>query len=727
MALPIFASQAASKAVQQPVENHNHSIKRYGDAIFDQSDALHSQRFLCEPEPLSALEEENAEERTKSFQAIVKQIATLQTQLVEAHEQQVSGFRNEIGRLKANGIGKPGHHPPIPSSPQLRASDKSLKPADKGLRHTAEAKDCLSLPTAPTAGAPAAPAPSPRVGKKGFRAFHSMRSGWRQDAAGHRMTLHSRTARITYRESTWLLQPNGCFVRYWEVLVMVSLIFTGIVSPVEVAFMENNCQMSLLMVLNQVINGIFLIDMILQFFTVWETKLTEGSRSIKDPVLIAKHYLKTWFAVDLASVIPFDTFGCLFNSESLRKMKAARFVRLIRLLKLVRLMRGSRIVANWQVNNAFPYKEQTLGKFVCVVIMGAHWMSCLWGLVGLESTAYSWVDALADGKPHGMYLKRHPIEKREPGSLYLASLHYAFMTITSIGYGDIVPQQDAEYVVSVLCQLCGGLLWAYGISEVIAVVSNLDPGGTQFRRTMDDLNHMMKVKHLDHNLQVRLRSFFLQARELHDQERYCDLLCRMSPQLMSDVARVTNVQWIKRVWYLKPRTTTEAHLAISDHFIAQIAVALRARVCSQGETLRSDATLRVLVRGLAGQTGKVLSAGDVWGEDFILETRSLRIDTLTACLTFIEIQTMTRRIFQEVLAQSGTRQDSVLIRKAVVKLAFMRGVQRLARAELARAHGLMSVFAGGGAVPERVPCPPEPPSFVMAPVVELPGFIEEPL
>ena len=259
----------------------------------------------------------------------------------------------------------------------------------------------------------------------------------------------------------------------------------------------------------------------------------------------------------------------------------------------------------------------------------------------------------------------------------------------------------------------------------IGVVSNLDPGGTQFRRTMDDLNHMMRVKHLDHSLQVRLRSFFLQARELHDQDRYHDLLCRMSPQLMSDVARVTNVQWIKRVWYLTPRTTTETHLAISDYLIAQIAVALRARVCSQGETLRSDATLRILVRGLAGQTGKVLSAGDVWGEDFILEARSLRINTMTACLTFIEIQTLTRHTFQEVLVQSGTRQDCALIRKAVIKLAFMRGVKRLAQAERAKAFGVMSVFEGGGAVPSHVPCPPEPPSMLMATEADVPGFIDE--
>jgi len=196
---------------------------------------------------------------------------------------------------------------------------------------------------------------------------------------------------------------------------------------------------------------------------------------------------------------------------------------------------------------------------------------------------------------------------------------------------------------------------------------------------MDDLNHMMRSRSLDNDLQVRLRSFFLQARELHDQERYRDLLCHMSPQLMADVARVTNEQWIKRVWYLKPSGATPAHLAISDHFIAEIAVALQANVCSQGETLRSDATLRVLVRGLAKQTGKLLTAGAVWGEDFILENRSLRINNMTACLTFLEVQTLTRNAFHEVLSQSGTRQDCALMRRAVVKLAVFRGVQKLAR------------------------------------------------
>merc|ERR1719456_1982420 len=108
--------------------------------------------------------------------------------------------------------------------------------------------------------------------------------------------------------------------------------------------------------------------------------------------------------MDFSSCIPFDTLGCILNSKDLQKMKVARFIRLVRLLKLVRLLRASRILARWQVTTAFPYTVQTLSKFVMILIIGAHWMSCLWGIVGLEMPGYSWMDALALSKPDGMHV-----------------------------------------------------------------------------------------------------------------------------------------------------------------------------------------------------------------------------------------------------------------------------------------------------------------------------------
>lgn len=90
---------------------------------------------------------------------------------------------------------------------------------------------------------------------------------------------------------------------------------------------------------------------------------------ILDPKLIAKHYLRTWFFLDLISSIPLDYIFLIFNQVSrlikqiasslikimklqdfsdsfqiLHAGRALRILRLAKLLSLVRLLRLSRLV-----------------------------------------------------------------------------------------------------------------------------------------------------------------------------------------------------------------------------------------------------------------------------------------------------------------------------------------------------------------------------------------------
>ena len=54
----------------------------------------------------------------------------------------------------------------------------------------------------------------------------------------------------------------------------------------------------------------------------------------------------------------------------------------------------------------------------------------------------------------------------EHTELYVASLHWAMMTVTSIGYGDIVPQTVTEYSVCVVFMLIAGASWAVIIGGI---------------------------------------------------------------------------------------------------------------------------------------------------------------------------------------------------------------------------------------------------------------------
>jgi hypothetical protein len=57
---------------------------------------------------------------------------------------------------------------------------------------------------------------------------------------------------------------------------------------------------------------------------------------------IFKHYMKTWFLVDLFSVIPFETLRFDSADDDAAKLSLLRFFRLARLLKLLRVFRANK-------------------------------------------------------------------------------------------------------------------------------------------------------------------------------------------------------------------------------------------------------------------------------------------------------------------------------------------------------------------------------------------------
>jgi hypothetical protein len=65
------------------------------------------------------------------------------------------------------------------------------------------------------------------------------------------------------------------------------------------------------------------------------------------------------------------------------------------------------------------------------------------------------------------------------------------MTITTIGYGDIIPQTVAERVYVTLCMLTGALGYGYIIGAVSGIVATRNQRRNLFYTTMDTLNEYM--------------------------------------------------------------------------------------------------------------------------------------------------------------------------------------------------------------------------------------------
>ena len=127
-----------------------------------------------------------------------------------------------------------------------------------------------------------------------------------------------------------------------------------------------------------------------------------------------------------------------------------------------------------------------LWKLVMLLCLYAHWQACAWGLFSSYTDEPNWLSNFDDNFAASVGRLPSPLD------MYMAGLHFSVMTLTSIGYGDIVPLNSAERAIGTACMMLSGMVWTYAIGSVTAIAVTLDPNRVQFENTMDALNYFCR-------------------------------------------------------------------------------------------------------------------------------------------------------------------------------------------------------------------------------------------
>ena len=425
------------------------------------------------------------------------------------------------------------------------------------------------------------------------------------------------------------LDPTSTAMRFWDGLTVFCLLYTSIVTPVEVGFGGTEVRPGTgLFWSNRVIDAVFILDIFIQFDLAYLDE-HRGNMLIRSRKQIAKRYVQSWFIIDVVSSVPIDMLQLYAQGGSwLSSLRMIRLIRLLRLLKLARVLRASRILTRWESMISISYAHLTIMKLAGMFLLVAHWMACLWGICATarSSSKWTWLDALSETKKD-KYGKRH-FGKNSMADAYIAAFYFVLYTITGVGYGDLTPANSLEMVVGIVFIVAGGILWAYIIGTFCSILSTVDVYGSQFRQSMDELNIMMEDRGYPSSLRRRCRTFFRQSRNQLRIHNYRKLEGMMSFALRGEAAAANNAMWLHRVWYLRKASAA---------CIVEISQRLGTMTFAPLEVVDIAHTLFVLRRGIAARHGIPFSRGTVWGEDFVLENLDLADATCACALTYIEV------------------------------------------------------------------------------------------
>merc|ERR1719297_715034 len=94
-----------------------------------------------------------------------------------------------------------------------------------------------------------------------------------------------------------------------------------------------------------------------------------------------------------------------------------------------------------------------------------------------------WVDTFADVEPDSVPDKTADT----PWKIYVAAVYFTSYTLTSVGYGDIGPQNIIERIVCTIMIVISGTSWAVVLGQVCSTLANMNSHEQAFRTAMDDL------------------------------------------------------------------------------------------------------------------------------------------------------------------------------------------------------------------------------------------------
>lgn len=425
----------------------------------------------------------------------------------------------------------------------------------------------------------------------------------------------------------YLIKPHDENVQRWDMVGLVMIAYTAIVTPYDVSFLEP--QYDVLFVFNRLVDSFFLCDMVLQFFLMVQD---EKGRYIKKQSELAHRYLTGWFAIDFISVLPFDMVGLLVKSDDVSQLKVLRVIRVIRLFKLLRILRINRVFKRWENMYSINYSVFGLYCYIVFVFASTHWFGCFYRLVAFieDDQNANWV--LNTGFS-------------ENSDVYVWSIHWATQTISSIGYGDVGPQTTAERTFVTIFMFIGGVIFAFAIGEICGAVASLGSKEAAYHLMIDTFNTFADEVDLPNPLRIRVRQFFKHKyvnNTLKEQE-VSEILHQLTSSLQMEVALYIHTDWIKEVPFF---------VGCDEEFVVKLAVSMKVRTFTPKEAIYSPGDeaeeMYVVKKGMCASCGVIFGTLKVFGIDMLHGMVQRPVTRTTGCrsIAFTDLYTLTYDGFQ---------------------------------------------------------------------------------
>uniref|UniRef100_A0A3Q2CR08 Voltage-gated delayed rectifier potassium channel KCNH4 n=1 Tax=Cyprinodon variegatus TaxID=28743 RepID=A0A3Q2CR08_CYPVA len=442
------------------------------------------------------------------------------------------------------------------------------------------------------------------------------------------------------QKSRFILLHYSVSKALWDWLILLATFYVAVTVPYNVSFSPHDDSIPAsrsTIVCDILVEMLFIIDIILNFRT---TYVSQSGQVVYEARSICIHYVTTWFFVDLVAALPFD----LLYAFNITVTSLVHLLKTVRLLRLLRLLQ--------KLDRYSQYSAMVLTLLMSVFALLAHWMACIWYMIGRkelltnETWEIGWLHEL------GKRLETPYINSTVGGptvrSSYIAALYFTLSSLTSVGFGNVCANTDAEKIFSICTMLIGALMHAVVFGNVTAIIQRMYSRRSLYHTRMNDMKDFIRVHRLPQQLKQRMLEYFQTTWSVNNGIDANELLHDFPDELRADIAMHLN----------KDILQLPVFKGASRGCLRSLSLHIKTSFCVPGEYLirQGDAlhanyfvcsgSLEVLKDNMVLA---ILGKGDLIGSDLPGTDQVIKTDADVKALTYCDLQYISIRGLREVL------------------------------------------------------------------------------
>lgn len=320
-------------------------------------------------------------------------------------------------------------------------------------------------------------------------------------------------------------------------------------------------------------------------------------------------YARPWLLLDVLAALPAGG------------LHASMWWHLLRLLKLARV---GQFLQQWRKRAVKSSNALQLAFFVYWLLLSVHWIACGW-------------------------LALRGVTPGEEASNYLRALYWTIQTFSTVGYGDLTPETNAQTVYALVVMLIGVGVYGFLIGNVAGLLANIDPAKVQHLKNLDKLTAFMNYRNIPPEIQRRIRDYYDYIWDKRLSYDESTVISELPPSLKTEVSLFLKRDIIAKVPLFH---------GADEEFVKEIALQMKPLVFMPGDYVYkagepgrdmyfiSKGTVEVVAKD-GTQVYAALTEGDFFGEIALVlnEPRTASVRALTFC----DLYRLEKETFEHVL------------------------------------------------------------------------------